>query len=69
MYKRQALSPEELMQIVDLMLADTKKALSEKDINLEIDENAKKYLLEKGTDTKYGARPVAYTHLLPLIAI
>ena len=37
-----ALSQEELMQIVDLMLADTKKALNEKDINLEIDELAKK---------------------------
>ena len=53
-----ALSQEELMQIVDLMLSDTKKALAEKDIKLEINENAKKYLLEKGTDTKYGARPL-----------
>ena len=52
------LSQEELIQIVDLMLEDTRKALAEKDITLEISENAKKYLLEKGTDIKYGARPL-----------
>ena len=52
------LSPEELMQIVDLMLEDTQKALQEKDITLKVSENAKKLLLEKGTDIKYGARPL-----------
>ena len=53
-----SLTNEELMQIVDLMLIDTKKALDEKDIKLEINDNAKKYLLDKGTDTKYGASPL-----------
>ena len=52
------LSQEELMKIVDLMLDDTKKALANKNISLEITDNAKKYLLEKGTDVKYGARPL-----------
>ena len=52
------LSQEELMKIVDLMLDDTKKALVNKNISLEITDNAKKYLLEKGTDVKYGARPL-----------
>lgn len=53
-----ALSHDELMQIVDLMLIDTKKALDEKNIKLEINNTTKKFLLEKGTDTKYGARPL-----------
>ena len=53
-----SLSIEELMQIVDLMLNDTKKALEDKNITLEVTGSAKKYLLDKGTDTKYGARPL-----------
>ena len=53
-----SLTTEELMQIVDLMLQDTKKALSDKNISFEITDNAKKMLLEKGTDLKYGARPL-----------
>ena len=40
------------------MLKDTRKSLSEKDIKMEVSEDAKKYLLEKGTDIKYGARPL-----------
>ena len=52
------LTPTQLMQIVDLMLDDTRKALQEKDISLNISEAAKKLLLEKGTDVKYGARPL-----------
>ena len=52
------LSNEELVKIVDLMLNDTRKALNDKDITLEISFDAKKFLLEKGTDIKYGARPL-----------
>ncbi len=52
------LNKEQLLQIVDLMLQDTKKALLDKNIILEIDQGAKEYLLEKGTDLKYGARPL-----------
>ena len=40
------------------MLLDTKKALAEKDINLNITLSAKQLLLQKGTDLKYGARPL-----------
>ena len=52
------LSTDELMEIVNLMLSDTQKALQEKDITMSVSDNAKKYLLEKGTDIKYGARPL-----------
>ena len=53
-----SLNTEELLQIIDLMLLDTKKALADKNITLTITPEAKQLLLEKGTDLKYGARPL-----------
>ncbi len=53
-----SLTEAELIQIIDLLLNDTKSALLDKNINLEITEDAKKYLLEHGIDLKYGARPL-----------
>lgn len=53
-----SLTKEQLLQIVDLLLKSTSKALSDKDINLEVSNGAKNYILEKGTDLKYGARPL-----------
>ena len=52
------LSEEQLLQIVDLMLFDTQKVLADKNISMKVSLEAKKYLLEKGTDLKYGARPL-----------
>ena len=43
------------------MLENTRKALNEKDINMDITKKAKNYLLEKGTDIKFGARPLRRT--------
>ncbi len=53
-----SLTKEQLLQIVDLMLKDTINALKEKDISLQISVKAKDYILEKGTDAKFGARPL-----------
>ena len=52
------LSKEQLLQIVDLMLAETAKVLKDKDITMEVSDEAKNYILEQGTDLKYGARPL-----------
>ena len=52
------LNKTQLLQIVDLMLEDTKKALADKHILLVVEENAKEELLQRGTDIKYGARPL-----------
>ena len=52
------LSKEQLLQIVDLMLAETSKVLRDKDITMEVSTEAKEYILEQGTDLKYGARPL-----------
>ena len=53
-----SLNKEELLQIVDLMLADTVKALKHKDISFEISDSAKQFILNKGTNIKFGARPL-----------
>ena len=52
------LTNEQLLKIVDLMLNDTIKALSDKDIKMHMTKVAKNYILEKGTDIKFGARPL-----------
>ena len=53
-----ALTKEQLLEIVDLMLNDTIKALNDKDIKISISNSAKEFILEKGTDIKFGARPL-----------
>ena len=53
-----SLNKNELLQIVDLMLKDTVKALKQKDISFEITDEAKQFILEKGTNIKFGARPL-----------
>jgi ATP-dependent Clp protease ATP-binding subunit ClpC len=52
------LGKEELLKIVDIMLEEVKARTLECQITLEIDEEAKKLLLERGYDPKYGARPL-----------
>ena len=52
------LTNDQLLQIVNLMLQDTQKALSNKNITMEVTSEAQKFLLDKGTDIKYGARPL-----------
>lgn len=53
-----SLNKEQLLEIVDLMLKDTFKVLKEKDITMNISSDARNYILEKGTDIKFGARPL-----------
>ena len=52
------LDKEQLLEILDLMLKDTEKVLSNKNIKIKLDKKSKQFLLEKGTDIKYGARPL-----------
>ena len=55
------LNHDELSKIVDLMLADTQKALDDRDIKMTVTAKAKQHLLEIGTNIKYGARPLRRT--------
>lgn len=53
-----SLNEDELLKIVDLMLNSTQKVLLNKNIKMYVTSEAKKYILSKGTDIKYGARPL-----------
>lgn len=53
-----SLTNEQLLQIVDLMVSDTQKVLNDRNIGLILTDEARKYVLTKGTDLKYGARPL-----------
>ena len=52
------LNPEELVQIVDIQLAQLRKRLSQRRLQLEVSLPAKKWLAERGFDPVYGARPL-----------
>jgi ATP-dependent Clp protease ATP-binding subunit ClpB len=52
------LSLEEIEQIVDLMLNDVRARLAERNIGLELSEDARKFIAEQGFDPVYGARPL-----------
>ena len=53
-----ALSRSQILAIVDLMLEQVRKELSEKQVGLESTDAAKEYLAEKGYDPNFGARPL-----------
>jgi len=54
-----ALSAEHMKKIVGLMCRElVNRAKEQLDIELTIRDSAKKYIVEKGTDAKYGARPL-----------
>ena len=52
------LTKSELLQIIDLMLNEIKTELEEKNIHITFSEDVKEYILEKGYESKYGARPL-----------
>lgn len=52
------LKPDELIQIIGLMLDDLNDGLSEKNIKLEVSDDAKKVILDKSYKKEYGARPM-----------
>ena len=56
-----ALSKENLLQIVDLMLDDVNKRLSSNNIHLEVTDKVKEKFVDLGYDPKMGARPLRRT--------
>ncbi len=52
------LSKPQLREIVDLMIKEVQTELAEKGISLHVSDEVKEFLLEKGYDDKYGARPL-----------
>ena len=53
-----ALSRDEIKEIVNLEMEKILTRLVDKEIGLEVTEEAKDYLAEEGYDPKFGARPL-----------
>ena len=53
-----SLTKENLKQIVDMELAKVGKRLKEKSLKLVVSDEAKEFMIEKGSSTDYGARPL-----------
>lgn len=56
-----ALSKDNLLQIVELMLANVNKRLSSNNIHLDVTDKVKEKLVDLGYDPKMGARPLRRT--------
>ncbi len=56
-----ALSKDNLLQIVELMLADVNNRLSSNNIHLDVTDKVKEKLVDLGYDPKMGARPLRRT--------
>ena len=56
-----SLTKENIGQILDLALKRVDEKLQERDLSLELSQPAKEFLIEKGFDAKFGARPLLRT--------
>ena len=52
------LTKDNITHIVDLMIVDTNKRLEDREIKVELTDEAKKYVVDHGYDPVYGARPL-----------
>ncbi len=52
------LAKSEIGSIVDLMLKDLNKRIAHKQISIDVTEAAKQYIIDRGYDPIYGARPL-----------
>ena len=52
------LSRDNIKDIIDLQLADLQKRLDQKQITLQLTDNAKQFIIDKAYDPIYGARPL-----------
>ncbi|MDE7320432.1 MAG: AAA family ATPase, partial [Lachnospiraceae bacterium] len=52
------LTKDNIGHIVDLLLQDLNRRLSDKELTLELTDSAKEYIIENGYDPVYGARPL-----------
>ncbi len=61
-----SLTDDDVLKILDIFISRVQNILKSRNITLNITEEAKKYIAKKGTDIKYGARPLkrALTNLV-----
>jgi ATP-dependent Clp protease ATP-binding subunit ClpC len=53
-----SLTKDNLKQIVEMELAKLSKRLKEKNLKLDVTDEAKEFIIEKGSSVEYGARPL-----------
>ena len=52
------LTKDNIYDIIDLLVADVNKRLADREISIFLTEDAKKYVVDGGYDSNYGARPL-----------
>ena len=52
------LTMDHMLKIVDLLIADLNNQLRERELTIEIDDEVRRWIAEKGYDPAYGARPL-----------
>lgn len=55
------LNKEDMKKIVDILIAEVEERLSERKMQLELEESTKELLVEEGFDPEFGARPIKRT--------
>ena len=55
------LNKKELKQIVDIMIKEVEEEVVAKGMTIKVTDSAKEFLIEKGFNIKYGARPIRRT--------
>ncbi len=55
------LKEKDLLAILDIMINEVRQLLLEKDLDIELTDKAKKWILEKGYEPQLGARPLRRT--------
>jgi ATP-dependent Clp protease ATP-binding subunit ClpC len=56
-----SLDKKQVAAILEILLKEVADRLKERDIRLEVTQRAKEYLIQKGYDVKFGARPLRRT--------
>jgi ATP-dependent Clp protease ATP-binding subunit ClpC len=52
------LTPNDLKSVIDLELLKVRERLGERGLKLELTDNAKEFIIKKGSNTDFGARPL-----------
>jgi ATP-dependent Clp protease ATP-binding subunit ClpC len=52
------LTVDDLKKVIDIELSKVRERLAERGLKLELTEEAKQFLIKKGSDTDFGARPL-----------
>jgi ATP-dependent Clp protease ATP-binding subunit ClpC len=55
------LTKDDLYSVIDIEISEVEKRLEEQSIKIELDKSAKDFIIERGFDAAFGARPLKRT--------